>query len=211
MKFTILYNNEAKEGYMSDWGFSCLIEGAGKNILFDTGAKSKGLLFNIDKLGINPDTIDCVVISHRHFDHAGGLEGLLENISGTGPEIIQPGKKEAFEICNGVRSTGTLSSGFFRPDEQSLLVETSQGLVVLVGCSHPGVDTILKTARTLNSLESNEGIYAIIGGFHGFHKLEELEGIEYIGACHCTRHMKDIEKKFPRNFHHIHAGDIIEI
>lgn len=42
-------------------------------ILFDTGANRRILLSNIEKLKIDPASIDEVFISHLHFDHTGGL------------------------------------------------------------------------------------------------------------------------------------------
>jgi len=211
MKLIILYNNTAKEAFKSGWGFSCLISNDSEKILFDTGAGSKALLYNMNKLNINPNEIDKVVISHRHFDHTGGLKGFLREVSGDKPEILWPDNEQSFEISKGIYSTGALSSGFFAPKEQSLIIETSKGLVVLVGCSHPGVDNILQAVRKIKGLKSNEGIYAVIGGFHGFNKLDELKGIKFIGACHCTQHLQEIKEKFPQQFREINAGDVIEI
>ena len=177
MKLKITYNNEAKEGFSSGWGFSCLIEKQNQKILFDTGADSKELLYNINKLNINPKDINKVVISHRHWDHTGGLDGFMKE-NGNKATLIWPDKKDSFKISKGVYSTGALR-GFLGLEEQSLVVESSKGLIVLVRCSHPGVDKILDAARHIK--EKNH-IYAIIGGFHGFNKLEALKGIEIIGG-----------------------------
>ena len=99
-------------------------------------------------------------------------------------------------------STGALGT-FIK--EQSLIIKTEKGLVVLVGCSHPGVDKILERVREMKLGK----IYAIIGGFHGFNKLDKLKDIEIVGACHCTQKLNEI-KKLP-NFKEINAGDEIEI
>ena len=51
MRITIIYDNKVwKDNLKADWGFSCLIEVYGKNILFDTGANSRILLKNMEKL-----------------------------------------------------------------------------------------------------------------------------------------------------------------
>jgi len=76
MRITIVYDNEACPGLKSDWGFSCLVE-AGERILFDTGPTGEELIFNMERLGIKAQSISKVVISHNHWDHAGGLEKLL--------------------------------------------------------------------------------------------------------------------------------------
>lgn len=209
MKLTIVYDNNAKNSLKSDWGFSCLIEDS-KKVLFDTGADSKILIYNMKQLNIDPKAIDIVVLSHNHWDHIGGLKGFLK-ANENKAEIIWPDKKQSFKVAEGIFSTGTLSSGFLSIKEQSLFIETSKGLVVLVGCSHPSVDNILKAVRKIKGLKDNEGIYAIIGGFHGFSKLEKLRGIEFIGACHCTQHKKEIKEKYPANYKEIKAGSIIEI
>jgi len=60
------------------WGFATIIKTPNELILFDTGGNSEILLFNMEKLGINPASIKKIVISHIHGDHVGGLEGFLE-------------------------------------------------------------------------------------------------------------------------------------
>ncbi len=70
-------NNPYDERLKTDWGFSCFVVGLEKSILFDTGADGQTLLSNMEKLGIQPEQIDVVVLSHIHRDHTGGLEELL--------------------------------------------------------------------------------------------------------------------------------------
>ena len=79
MKITIVYDNNAEPGLKADWGFSALIELNEKRekILFDTGANSEILFYNLKKLNINPKDVDIIVISHRHWDHTGGLKEFL--------------------------------------------------------------------------------------------------------------------------------------
>ena len=78
MKMTILYDNEkCREDLEADWGFACLVEVRGLKILFDTGADGPVLLENMNKLDIDPRTVDEVFISHVHFDHTGGLFDFL--------------------------------------------------------------------------------------------------------------------------------------
>jgi 7,8-dihydropterin-6-yl-methyl-4-(beta-D-ribofuranosyl)aminobenzene 5'-phosphate synthase len=202
MRLIIVYDNEAKNGLKPDWGFSCLIEN-NKKILFDTGADSKILLYNMKKLNINPKDIDIVIISHHHQDHEGGLNGFLK-ANGNKAKVIWPDKKESFKIIEGVYSTGVLRS-FVGPEEQSLFLKTKKGLVVLVGCSHPGVDKILDSVKKYGK------IYAIIGGFHGFRKLDALKRIEIIGACHCTQFKEEIKEKYLKTYREIKAGSIIKI
>jgi len=71
---TVLYDNYVySKGLKSDWGFSCVVMGTEKNILFDTGTKGDLLLSNIEKLRVKPKDIEIIVLSHNHRDHIGGL------------------------------------------------------------------------------------------------------------------------------------------
>ena len=45
-------------------------------LLFDTGVSPNGLADNLERLGIDAGAIEAVVLSHGHFDHAGGFPGL---------------------------------------------------------------------------------------------------------------------------------------
>ncbi|HCS49295.1 MAG TPA: hypothetical protein DIW61_13985 [Candidatus Aminicenantes bacterium] len=67
-----------KEGTKPDWGFSCLIEGTEKTILFDTGTQPQILMHNVGVLGVDLKKVDEIVISHGHDDHTGGLTAVLE-------------------------------------------------------------------------------------------------------------------------------------
>ena len=50
----------------------------GQKMLFDTGAFGKKLLYNLKKLKIDINTIEKIFISHKHWDHIGGLKSLLK-------------------------------------------------------------------------------------------------------------------------------------
>ncbi len=60
------------------------------NILFDTGTYHEPILFNMEKLGLNLSDIDYIVISHSHYDHTGGLLGILDAINKENIPIIAP-------------------------------------------------------------------------------------------------------------------------
>lgn len=66
------------------WGFSALVEYGGKRILFDTGGSSEILEHNVKTLGVDLSKLDCVVLSHRHDDHIGGLNYVL----GVNPSVM---------------------------------------------------------------------------------------------------------------------------
>jgi 7,8-dihydropterin-6-yl-methyl-4-(beta-D-ribofuranosyl)aminobenzene 5'-phosphate synthase len=200
MKITIVYDNKADEGLKSGWGFSCVIE-AKEKILFDTGDSGENLIYNLRQLNIQPESIAAVVISHNHWDHTGGLKDFLK--FNNNAKVFHP---ESFskptEISSGIHSTGALG-GLIK--EQSLVVNTKKGNLVITGCAHPGLAKIIHKAKQLGE------IYAVLGGFHGFSKLEKLQGIKLIAPCHCTRYSEQIREKYPQQFKQVKAGTVVEI
>lgn len=212
----ILYDNEAKEGFRSGWGFSCLI---GENLLFDTGADMNTLLFNMQKFDVNFNEINKVVFSHEHEDHTGGFR-IIKKLGNV--EVYVLGSfsrnlkskiasfanvklrevKELAEISDGIFTTGEL--GFFTK-EQSLIIKTEKGVVVITGCSHPGLEKILSVASKFGRN------YGVIGGFHTFNKLEILRDTTLIVPCHCTTRKMEILKRYPNSTLRCSAGCIIEI
>lgn len=74
---------------IGEHGFACLLDCAAGRILFDTG-RGAALLPNLKVLGIDPASIEAVVLSHGHDDHTGGLLPLLREI-GPRPVYAHPG------------------------------------------------------------------------------------------------------------------------
>lgn len=211
VKITVVYDNLAvKAELKTGWGFSSLIEtDHAQSILFDTGADGAALLYNMKLLDIDPESIQAVVISHAHGDHTGGLSDILSvnrNAAICIPastRMIMPERKvvmvsQPVQISDGVFSTGELKG-----IEQSLAVRTAKGIVVVTGCSHPGVATILDAAS------SHGKIYGIIGGFHGFRDFNCLDDISLICPCHCTQYKSDIQRRFPDR--HVACGAGLEL
>jgi len=199
VKITIIYDNHADEGLKSGWGFSCLIE-AKEKILFDTGDSGENLIYNLRQLNIQPESIAAVVISHNHWDHTGGLKEFLK--LNNSAEVFRPKSfSKPTEISPGVHSTGALGKLI---KEQSLVVNTEKGNLVITGCAHPGLENIIKKSKELGET------YGVIGGFHGFSKLEKLQGIKLIAPCHCTQQTQQIRQSYSVEFKEIRAGSIIE-
>ncbi len=213
MRLTIVCDNEAEEGFISGWGFSCLVDTGETKILFDTGWDGCALLHNLKKAHISPEEIGKVVLSHQHWDHIGGLSVLLN--AHPDMEVYVPAsfskrlKDEiskrarlievsgAQEICRNIYSTGELGTGV---KEQSLVVDSGSGLYLITGCSHPGLTEIMNAASKFGT------VAGIIGGLHGSTEYGVLEGMRLIAACHCTVHKEEIAERFPGAFKAVSAG-----
>jgi 7,8-dihydropterin-6-yl-methyl-4-(beta-D-ribofuranosyl)aminobenzene 5'-phosphate synthase len=77
MKITILVEDSSPGDIEHEHGLSAFVEFGGKCILFDTG-QSGMFITNANKLGIDLAKTDFVVISHGHYDHAGGLPDFMK-------------------------------------------------------------------------------------------------------------------------------------
>ncbi len=213
MKITLIYDNTLfKEGLQADWGFACLIEVENVlPILFDTGANGSILLSNMRDLSIDPAAIQEVFISHSHWDHIGGLPAFLEAnkdvtvyIPASCPQL--PGAKDIISVGDPVQiHENIFSTGELRDMEQSMAIKTDKGIVVIAGCSHPGVGTILESASRFGK------VYAIIGGLHGFSDFDLLKDIDQVCPTHCTQHIEKIRLLYPEKYIDGGAGKVIEL
>lgn len=77
VKITTLAENTALANYIGEWGLSMLVEADGVKILFDTGMGTAAV-HNAGILNVDFNTIDKMVLSHGHYDHTGGLLGVLQ-------------------------------------------------------------------------------------------------------------------------------------
>jgi len=223
IKFYIPFDNYSyTNDFQSLWGFSCYINILKKNILFDTGSNGRVLLKNIKKFNLNLQDISLLFLSHPHWDHIGGLDTVLEensdltivlpesfskrlinDLKSLAKEVIVVGR-HPLQIENGIYSTGSMGE----IGEESMIIDTVDGAVLVVGCSHPGIVDIVKRSMKI----INKEIVYVIGGFHLYHEslnniekiAEELKslGIKYITPTHCSGEnaIKIFEKKFGKNF-----------
>jgi 7,8-dihydropterin-6-yl-methyl-4-(beta-D-ribofuranosyl)aminobenzene 5'-phosphate synthase len=232
LSITVVYDNYLyQQGLKTEWRFSCLIKGCEKTILFDTGGDGDILLENMDKLGVTFKDIDVIVISHSHGDHTGGLYHVLERNSDVTVYLAgrfsdtfkgiaeEKGAKvvkvyDSIKICENVYSTGALGGAII---EQSLIIKTEKGLIIITGCAHPGIVHIVEKAKELVKSD----VLLVMGGFHLQDRnpsyLERIIsqfkslGVRYAGPSHCsgdlTREL--FEREYGGNYIEIGVGRII--
>jgi len=80
----------------AEHGFSALISitknESTRNVLFDTGISPDGVVDNMRRLEFSPKDIEAIVLSHGHFDHTTGIDGIVKELGGTAklPVLIHP-------------------------------------------------------------------------------------------------------------------------
>lgn len=270
---TALVENTANRvGLTAEHGLCFHIETDGGDLLFDTG-QGRALLPNADELEVDLGRLDRVVLSHGHFDHTGGLVGLLDRIGerevlahadalrpklavqkGREREIGLPAPVEELERagarfvgCAGpveaipgvtatgpvprvtdfepvsprfrVRSNGTLAQDEIL-DDQALVVHTSAGPYVVLGCAHAG---LINTLLYASELAGTRQLAGVVGGTHLVdadearleRTVQELGQFDLaqVAPCHCTgfRGQVALWQAFGDRFALTTVGDRLEL
>jgi len=229
VKIISVYDNyQVNQELKTDWGFSCVIQLPTETILFDTGGDSSILLSNMQKMDVQPKSIEKVFISHIHGDHIGGLKGFLTKnsnvtvfipdslpdsvermVSRSGAQAVKiPGAKK---ISDYVYTSGPL---YGPPTEQSLIIDHVKGLVIITGCAHPGITRIVKKAM---NLMKRDKVHLVMGGFHHppvtvVQKFRSLR-VTKVAPSHCTGDTvrKALAEEYKRNFIENGVGRIIRL
>jgi len=235
MKLTVIYDNEAQEGLDSGWGFSCLIETLGHTLLFDTGWDGHVLLANMEKLGISPEDIDILVLSHQHWDHIGGVPTFLNMQSDVDifmPASFSPNLKREISTRGNQAGTSTsLSNIDSSMTPRSHDIKTPQKICEgvyttgelgkeikeqsLILRSDKGLYVITGCAHPglpaiLDAASSFGNVVGIVGGLHDSQDYGLFKCMHLIGAGHCTAHKEEIRMKYPDVFVDIFAGYSVE-
>jgi 7,8-dihydropterin-6-yl-methyl-4-(beta-D-ribofuranosyl)aminobenzene 5'-phosphate synthase len=232
---TILYDNYAfNQKAKAGWGFSSFIQGLEKTVLFDAGGGGDTLSRNAELLlSVQLSNVDLVVLSHDHWDHTGGLSKALgsgskalvyfgnsfseateQKVRITGATVVQGA--DPVKPLPTIQTTGEMQG---EVNEQALIISVDSGLVVITGCSHPGVIQILERAKQV----LHKNIYMVLGGFHWLEfpdstvnlLIKEMKdmGVRKCGATHCTgeRAIALIKKAFGSDFVEMGVGRVITL
>lgn len=275
-KLTTLIENhmDKEERYKCEHGLSILIESVDQEptvrLLMDTG--QSGIFYdNAAKMGISLEDLSALLLSHAHYDHAGGVKRLIEEETvrkmyvgkdffqgkyyqkkdGTMKDIGIAFSREELEkkggsVCeikenvqmifpgvtiyrNFEQTVGyeQLNPRFFIKkekytkdsftDEIAVALDTEKGLVVIVGCSHPGIMNILRTIEK----RSGKKICGVVGGTHLMEADEERlrktiadlkeMNINFIAVSHCTGedNLETIKENFGEKFIFNCTGNVI--
>lgn len=216
-------NTSFKHSLLASHGQSLLVEIDNTKYLFDTTEIYEGLVYNMKNLNINLSDINTIIMSHNHLDHSGGLFKLIDklenqklflppdmmslneetyNVSYRGANKEEAIKKlldykntivvnDAIQLEENVFITGPLEA---EVKEQSIVLNVpNKGLVLIVGCSHPGLPAVVDKAREITR---NNKIYGIVGGLHYIfssdkeiaEKVEYIKSlnVEFIVPSHCS-------------------------
>jgi 7,8-dihydropterin-6-yl-methyl-4-(beta-D-ribofuranosyl)aminobenzene 5'-phosphate synthase len=174
------------------------------------------------------DTGECLAIGIPHSRDELEVAGAVFNLSPVFREIasgifltgeiprataFETGDRGLYCDCSGMAVDST-------PDDQSLVLDTDRGLVVIMGCCHAGL------VNTLDHVTCSMGrcdVYAVIGGTHlGFCGQQQIEmtisalksrGIKRLAASHCTGFAASarLSREMPKEFQVAGVGYTLEV
>jgi len=143
VKVTTLADNVVYDSrLLGQFGFSAHLEikdhkGEKHSIIFDTGSVRSALLYNIKALKLDLSELECVILSHGHYDHTAATVELIRRSKRNVKVIVHPsifyprfviekGKRRYYGIPKGQRKDDILKAG-------GQLVETTKPVEVILG------------------------------------------------------------------------------
>ena len=110
-------------------------------ILYDTNQASEPILQNLDTLCISLNRLNSIFISHCHFDHTGGLAGMLDAIDKPIPVVAHP---SIFRPCFEIKPEGLWPIGLIGHSQADLekrkaqFIFTREPLKMMTGVTTTG-------------------------------------------------------------------------
>lgn len=224
-----------EERKIERWGISFLLE---EDILFDTFGDEKIFFSNIEKFKIDISKVKKIIISHDHWDHIAGLWRIIDRNKNVDVYICKNSREEfkkkiysygvgvieiekVQKIEENIYTTGQMRCFSDKEElfEQSIVIKGKEGITILTGCSHPGINIVADYVKE----KFGKKIFMVAGGFHLRHKnKEEIEkiasylrssGVEMVIPLHCTGERgKEIFKEiFKTQFISLKEGDELNV
>jgi 7,8-dihydropterin-6-yl-methyl-4-(beta-D-ribofuranosyl)aminobenzene 5'-phosphate synthase len=222
VRVTIIYDNyQVDQNLETDWGFACLVEYKNRKLLFDAGRSAELYKKNVTLLGIDPQEIPTLFISHEHGDHTAGIPWVAEmnpsikcylpssSVETLKARIKLPSESKGISkpthLYGPFYSTGDDFANF---KEQGLVIKTETGGVLITGCGHPGAVEMVRVANEELGIE----VHTLIGGLHLMSSPEknvnnmgevlQKMGIKQICPTHCTgdKSIALLQKAFRENY-----------
>ncbi|MGC8558850.1 MAG: MBL fold metallo-hydrolase, partial [Nitrososphaeria archaeon] len=191
LKITIINDNEGAKRLMNGWGWSALVESEKWKMIFDAGPDPRILENNSMAMGVNLNSLSFGFMSHDHFDHSGGFAALAglkvyvpevsDYLKSVGVDQIPV--KEPTKLAEGIWSSGAMN-GLSVIEHFTVINHENFGNIMIVGCSHPGIDAMLDRAECIHGK-----IKMLLGGFHepAVSKMENvLKRCDIVLPSHCS-------------------------
>jgi len=212
--FQIVYDTSEPDapGLKPDFGYAVYIQADDKKILLDTGTDPDVMEHNLIVAGVDVNDLDMVVISHNHFDHAGGLERIRAINPGV-PVYVPPDQAFSVDDVQVVEDYLQVTSNVFVirghtdvptagiSDDLSVVLRGRPGPYVLSTCSHSGVGQIVDRASKV----SGEDVHYFSGGARLVHRPEgdtqlvaealDRRKVQVVSPSHCSLSHR-VEKEF---------------
>jgi 7,8-dihydropterin-6-yl-methyl-4-(beta-D-ribofuranosyl)aminobenzene 5'-phosphate synthase len=228
--------SKSKAELYTKGGLSTYVKIDGKAILFDIGGDAASLLSNLEKSGLDPALIEAIVFSHNQSDRVFGMTDLL-NATEEKPKVFAlPTLATALMESNANALVVAVSKPTrILPDtwivgpieleiegdtvyEQALVLDQPDGLIVIVGCSHPAVVSVVQQVK---EVFGHRRIQLVAGAVH-LQKIPKDEireislklqqkGVQSLALSNCTGEpaMKIFRQEWGDNLLTFDAGDTL--
>jgi 7,8-dihydropterin-6-yl-methyl-4-(beta-D-ribofuranosyl)aminobenzene 5'-phosphate synthase len=229
LRLYVIVDNTPAPGLASEWGWSVYLETPRWRGIFDADTSPGAVEANAGELGVDLSRLDWGFLSHHHYDHKGGYPAVARARPGL-PVYVPPGCDGSMaswglrprvveapqplgEAAGEAWSSGPLRSGLWGLREHALAVRVGDGVVVVVGCSHPGADRLAEAAARAAGAER---ILAVIGGFHGPSR-ETLERLASMAEAVCPTHcsgeeaVRYLERRHPERLCRARTGSVLTV
>jgi 7,8-dihydropterin-6-yl-methyl-4-(beta-D-ribofuranosyl)aminobenzene 5'-phosphate synthase len=158
------------------------------------------------------------------YRRADNLPADMRYFDGSPPQIMKFGTAwpnvnfelidKTTEIAPGIHLIALVSNkpGTLELKELSLAIDTPDGIVLVVGCSHPGIDKIVEATSAIN-----RRVHLIAGGLHLavtpdaeiaalIRSLHDIYRVEWVAPGHCTGEPAFAALQQAYGDHYLYAG-----